>query len=564
MYRVLRKLPVHKRPLATKPATPGLCLALLERRSTYWADPLPHLHSPLHVKRAASSAKFFQERTSEGLAPPSGGTTQKEGTVESSPPPQWPPSLSQHEVCQLLLQLRVPCWTPPRQKSLSEKRRDDALHPDRTPVYEKQGPKRCIASPGGPRRVQTYPGLSSTTRVPFSPDTGTPRTARRGHVIRARLFWPSPPASLAREQSPPAPLGCCGCHAGPAEVKGFNVGYQHSKEKASLFRAPKDAVNFEKWDRAIPRADKRQCVNGTSIRDYYIATWGQNSRIRPKSIEEAVINQTLDFLDRWDRHAKGSGFLSKNTAEGLRVTLRSTKELLTYLTTKLGYHYIMTSRLSQDCIEWLFGIAWQASGPNDKPTPAHFCAIMSCLSYYSLAKSPVSGSIAPGMLDALLTPETVPLDEPAAYKQLDELIDVNDLDGAQHILDHLPYVAERSVGRLVYYIAGYVARKRVLDTCCRLCKADCLTERSNVAQHLPADATMEWDQGGLLYPSEKLYHLVLRLKGLPKVGCTDHCDCLTRSVVKFYCITRMHFFLKSKNRTEKTKSKEQKVKKKKV
>ncbi|KAM7310477.1 uncharacterized protein ISCGN_007385 [Ixodes scapularis] len=49
-----------------------------------------------------------------------------------------------------------------------------------TPVYEKQGSKRCIASPGGPRRVQTYPGLSSTTRVPFSPDTGTPRTARRG------------------------------------------------------------------------------------------------------------------------------------------------------------------------------------------------------------------------------------------------------------------------------------------------------------------------------------------------------------------------------------------------
>lgn len=40
-------------------------------------------------------------------------------------------------------------------------------------------------------------------------------------------------------------------------VPGCNVGYQHSKEKASLFRAPKDAVNFEKWDRAIPRADKR-------------------------------------------------------------------------------------------------------------------------------------------------------------------------------------------------------------------------------------------------------------------------------------------------------------------
>ncbi|KAM7298131.1 hypothetical protein ISCGN_018756 [Ixodes scapularis] len=100
---------------------------------------------------------------------------------------------------------------------------------------------------------------------------------------------------------------------------------------------------------------------------------------------------------------------------------------------------------------------------------------------------------------------------------------------------------------------------------------------------------MEWDQGGLLYPSEKLYHLVMTLenhltkafstsklhasimyeivgslKGLPKVGCADHCDCHTRSVVKFYCITRMHFFLKGKNRTERTRSKEQKLKKKKV
>ncbi|KAM7296941.1 hydroxyacid oxidase 1, partial [Ixodes scapularis] len=49
-----------------------------------------------------------------------------------------------------------------------------------TPVYRKQGPKWCVASPGGPRRVQTYPGLGSTTRTPFSLDTESPRTARRG------------------------------------------------------------------------------------------------------------------------------------------------------------------------------------------------------------------------------------------------------------------------------------------------------------------------------------------------------------------------------------------------
>ncbi|KAM7300441.1 hypothetical protein ISCGN_016058 [Ixodes scapularis] len=49
-------------------------------------------------------------------------------------------------------------------------------------VYGKRGPKWCIASPGGPRRVHTYPGLGSTTRMPFSPDTGKPRTARRGQA----------------------------------------------------------------------------------------------------------------------------------------------------------------------------------------------------------------------------------------------------------------------------------------------------------------------------------------------------------------------------------------------
>ncbi|KAG0412961.1 hypothetical protein HPB47_009894 [Ixodes persulcatus] len=67
----------------------------------------------------------------------------------------------------------------------------------RTPVYRKQGPKWCVASPGGPRRVQTYPGLGSTTRMPFSLDTGSPRTARRGHLA-------------PKVQVPPAGLGVRG------------------------------------------------------------------------------------------------------------------------------------------------------------------------------------------------------------------------------------------------------------------------------------------------------------------------------------------------------------------
>lgn len=84
----------------------------------------------------------------------------------------------------------------------------------------------------------------------------------------------------------------------------------------------------------------------------------------------------LQFLDEWETHAKGLGFLSKSTSEGLRVTIHATKELLKYLTERVGFKYLMTSRLSQDCIERSFGIVRQASGANDHPTPAQFIVII--------------------------------------------------------------------------------------------------------------------------------------------------------------------------------------------
>lgn len=39
-------------------------------------------------------------------------------------------------------------------------------------------------------------------------------------------------------------------------VPGCDAGYKSCGVKLSLFRAPKDAATFEKWARAIPRADK--------------------------------------------------------------------------------------------------------------------------------------------------------------------------------------------------------------------------------------------------------------------------------------------------------------------
>ncbi|KAG0419175.1 hypothetical protein HPB47_004292 [Ixodes persulcatus] len=71
-----------------------------------------------------------------------------------------------------------------------------------------------------PQSVRSSTFQHTTDVMPLPRITSLPTPDQESsHVVRARLFWPSPPASLAREQTPPAPLGCCGCHAGPAEVK---------------------------------------------------------------------------------------------------------------------------------------------------------------------------------------------------------------------------------------------------------------------------------------------------------------------------------------------------------
>ncbi|KAG0430716.1 hypothetical protein HPB47_022439 [Ixodes persulcatus] len=117
---------------------------------------------------------------------------------------------------------------------------------------------------GNFRHSPSRPPDSSIEFTPYSSmgplrDAVVPKTLPRmarsdicfGRAARARSFNPhrsSTGTSMTEEKTSSLtgrPFYRC------------NVGYQHSKEKASLFRAPKDAVNFEKWDRAIPRADKR-------------------------------------------------------------------------------------------------------------------------------------------------------------------------------------------------------------------------------------------------------------------------------------------------------------------
>jgi len=44
-------------------------------------------------------------------------------------------------------------------------------------------------------------------------------------------------------------------------------------------------------------------------------------------------------------------FLTESTAEGLRVTLMSTISLIRDLTEKFGFKYVLTGKITQDCLE---------------------------------------------------------------------------------------------------------------------------------------------------------------------------------------------------------------------
>lgn len=64
--------------------------------------------------------------------------------------------------------------------------------------------------------------------------------------------------------------------------------------------------------------------------------------------------------------------LSESTAAGLRVTTATAPEVLVYLTAKVGFKYLMTSKNSQDPLENFSGIVRHAAGNNDHPTPTSF------------------------------------------------------------------------------------------------------------------------------------------------------------------------------------------------
>src|SRR5277367_1465594 len=135
------------------------------------------------------------------------------------------------------------------------------------------------------------------------------------------------------------------------------------------------------------------------------------------------------------------GFLTQSTALGLRVTISSTLSLIEYLS-KVGYKYILTSRLNQDKVENLFGIVRQSCGSNDHPTPSEFLNVIQCLSFYNLAKPPRTGNASPEVISALINTSDLKVSETSTIPKtvsiqakIDSLIDFGNLSEAREVIN---------------------------------------------------------------------------------------------------------------------------------
>nr|XP_037285086.1 uncharacterized protein LOC119178019 [Rhipicephalus microplus] len=139
-------------------------------------------------------------------------------------------------------------------------------------------------------------------------------------------------------------------------------------------------------------------------------------------------------------------------------------------------------------------------------------------------------------------------------------------------IDHNQHIA-RSDSRLIFYVAGYIARKCVMKTNCEVCITLLMMPAQGEDFQLARLTTFR-DKGGLLYPSSHLYSFVSKLENMftecfschklhsdsildvlaivkerfsQEVGCAQHAPGLSKDVISFYIVTRLHFFVKDIN-----------------
>jgi len=69
-----------------------------------------------------------------------------------------------------------------------------------------------------------------------------------------------------------------------------------------------------------------------------------------------VLREALDWINSWESNLNNNyigknDFLTSNTVDGLKITLKSTLDVVNYLLNDKNFAYVLTSKFNQDCLE---------------------------------------------------------------------------------------------------------------------------------------------------------------------------------------------------------------------
>lgn len=72
-----------------------------------------------------------------------------------------------------------------------------------------------------------------------------------------------------------------------------------------------------------------------------------------------MLKEAFEFINKWESNLKDQlinkdDFFTTVTADGLKITLKSTIDLIDYLLNDCNYKYVLTAKLNQDCLEVYF------------------------------------------------------------------------------------------------------------------------------------------------------------------------------------------------------------------
>ncbi|KAK3922112.1 Transposable element P transposase [Frankliniella fusca] len=283
---------------------------------------------------------------------------------------------------------------------------------------------------------------------------------------------------------------------------------------------------------------------------------------------------------------------SESTDTGLIISLSAILQLAAFLVEKCNYKYLMTRRVNQDALERFFGLVRSSAGQNTHSEPKVFSQLFRLLSLYSLVKPTKGSNITGGeMLQSLLDLKDFKNSKAserteALTKKLDDLIlrgdDWDQIPQLMHEVDHT-YRGDMAVDEYaLQYVGGFTARhcEKFVNKC--LDCAKCLKKEEDQLDKRDKLIVLK-TKGYLTYPSNALmnllktleaqllrtylnrsidsnfvFHVMERLNSvsIPSVGCQVHSLEVTRAVMKFYIIMRMHFFCREWNK-ENMKAKQQ-------